>query len=365
MRLASLQPQRRWLTPLAIPVLLVATTAVVRPQVIGEIERLDPPAQGFFSRQLVMHGIPIMAHADVSDAALDAAARRLDRLLARAPRIAANLARLGTQLHVIGKDQACSDLPEYRHLKGKPFDGNLTIDERGRGYGGLFCSCGEENLLFLESDPYRDHRDICSHEFAHTVLDFALSPEIRDRVEAQHRQSLAAGRWAGTYAATNAGEFLAELTMWYVGSRGDYGTLDPPPEPGAHWLRRYDPEAYALLDDIYGGRLEPPEVEVTDLQSLPPEQEGQIRSLDGQPATQVIFLNETGELLRLFWLDFDGKRQSYGEVPPGAQGQSTFATHAWLVETPDGRVLGIYVPDTTIGRVIIRSAPLEAKEPNP
>ena len=349
MRLTQPPPRRTAFTSLCVSVLL-AIAAAAHAQVIGEIKRLEPPAQGFFSKQLVIHGIPILAHADVSDAALDEAARRLERLLGRAPRIAANLAALGTQVHIIGRDQACSDLPEFRHLKGKPFDGDLTIDQRGRGYGGLFCSCGEENLLLLESDPYRDHRDICSHEFAHGILDFALSPEIRDRVEAQWRASVAAGRWGGTYAATNAGEFFAELTMWYVGSRGDYGQLDPRPEPGPRWLRTYDPEAYALLDGIYSGRLEPPEVQVTDLTPLPPDQEGQVRSLDGQPATQVIFLNETGEMLRLFWLDFDGKRQSYGEIPPGAQSQGTFATHAWLVEKQDGRPLGIYIATAAIGR---------------
>ena len=337
---------------------LLLATSVAWPQVMGEIERLDPPEQGFFGKRLIIQGIPILAHETVSDAALEEAARRIDRQLGRAPEIAANLARLGTQMHLIGKDQQTSDLPEYRHMKDKPFEGSATIDERGRGYGGLYASCAEENLLLFPSDRFTDHRDICSHEFAHTIMEFGLSADIRDRIQAQYKASTEAGKWKTMYAATNPGEFLAELTMWYLGTRGDYGKLDPPPEPGAHWLRSYDPDAYALLDDVYSGRLKPAPVEVIDLKRLPPEAEGTLRSQADQPATTVIFINRTDQPLERFWLDFDGKRKSYGIIPPGGiASQSTFVTHAWLLTDPDGRVLGIWAPEKAVGRVTIIDSP--------
>ena len=104
-------------------------------QVMGVIRKIDPPRQGFFSKEIVVRGIRILAHADVSDAAVDEAARRLDRQLSRCPEIAANMAVQGAEMHVIGKDQQVSDLPEHRHLKGKPFDGAKTVDERARGLG--------------------------------------------------------------------------------------------------------------------------------------------------------------------------------------------------------------------------------------
>ncbi len=326
-------------------------------QVMGEIRKIDPPEQGFYSKELTVRGIRILAHADVSDAALDEAARRLDRQLARAPEIAANMAAMGAEMHVIGKDQQVSDLPEYRHMKGKAVDGSETIDSRGRGYGGLHSSCCEENLLSLPADRWKDHRDICMHEFAHGIFSFGITREVRDKIEAQRKKSLAAGRWNTMYAAGNAGEFFAELTMWYFGTRGDYGKLTPQPEPGPQWLRSYDPEAYDLIDAIYGGRLKPGKAQVKDLAPLGPGAEGKVRSKDHQPATTVIFVNKTGKPIKRFWLDVEGNRKDYGMVlPGGVDSISTFVTHAWLLEGSDGEFLGIFVADEAIGRIVVREA---------
>jgi hypothetical protein len=322
-------------------------------QVAGKLERIDPPEQGFFGKRLMVRGVAVMAHADVSDAALEEAAQRISRQLRRAPEIAANLRLLGVQMHVIGKDQQVTDLPEYRYLRGVPFEGERTMDERGRGYGGLHASCAEENLLLLSSDRFADHRDICTHEFAHTVMTFGLSRDMRDKIEAQRQKSVAAGKWKTMYAGANAQEFFAELSMWYFGSRGDFGETKPTPTRGARWLRSYDPEAYELLDSIYSGRLKPGEIEVTDLAPLPPKTEGQIRSRNDQPATQVLVINKTSKPIQMYWLDFEGKRRNYGTVVPGGvSSQGTYVTHAWLIES-GGECLGIFVADRTIGRIVV------------
>jgi len=156
------------------------------------------------------------------------------------------------------------------------------------------------------------------------------------------------------YAATNPNEYFAELTMWYVGSRGDYGHLEPPPSPGADWLRGYDPEAFELLDDIYSGKLAPEKVVVTDLQPLPASAEGKIKSGDG-PMTPIVFENQTAKPVHIDWLDFKGERSDYGVVPPGgARCDSTYATHAWLLRRESGEFIGIYVAGRTINRVIIQ-----------
>jgi len=83
-----------------------------------------------------------------------------------------------------------------------------------------------------------------------------------------------------------------------------------------------------------------------------------VRSRDGQPATEVIFVNRTDGPLKRYWLDTQGKRRPYGEIPAGGvSSQSTFATHAWLIEQADGKVLGIYVPTAKVGRVVIEATP--------
>ncbi len=344
-------------TAIFLTALLFACSMSVAAEQV-KIEKLDPPIEGFFSKETTARGIRILAHAQVSDAAIEECAHRLERQLANTPGIAENLRNLGAQMQIIGKDQQVSDLPMYRELKGKPFEGTKTIDERGRGYGGLYCSCSEENLLQLPEDRFQDHRDICRHEFAHTILSFGVSEKIARMVRQQYQQSTDAGRWKTMYAATNPQEFFAELTMWYFGTRGDYGKIQPPPQPGADWLKSYDPEAFKLLDDIYSGRLKPDSMQVVDLAPLGRDAEGKIRSQSNQPATEVIFINRTAKPVERFWLDTEGKRRSYGIIPPGAiQSAGTFATHAWLLAGKDGEFLGIYVPDNRIGRIMIEGPP--------
>src|SRR6185369_8908161 len=118
--------------------------------------------------------------------ALYAASERLSILLSNQPMALSNLAAAGAALHIIGRDQVTTDLPEWRHDKGKPLAeyNGLTRDQRTRGMGGLLTSCGEENLLKLEKDRYRG-RDICLHEFSHNVLNNGCPREIKARFAAQ------------------------------------------------------------------------------------------------------------------------------------------------------------------------------------
>jgi hypothetical protein len=177
-------------------------------------------------------------------------------LLTKQPMVISNLVTAGAALHIIGRDQVTTDLPEWLHDKGKPLEEyrGLTRDQRTRGMGGLLTSCGEENLLKLEKDRYRG-RDICLHEFAHNVLNNGCPREVKERVREQHKASLEKGLWQKSYAGSNADEFFAELTMWYFGTHGDLRMSGPKPEDGPEGLRKYDPEGYALMDDFYSGRI--------------------------------------------------------------------------------------------------------------
>ena len=221
-----------------------------------KIVAITPPEDGFFTKTLDFHGIPIKASSVVSDAALDAAYDRLELELKHLPMATVNLAAAGAQLQIIGKDQVTSDLPEFRALKGKPLPeyNGLTIYQRTRGMGGLETSCGEENLLKLDKDRYRG-RDICLHEFAHCIRNHGIQPEIAARFDDQFQRSLNQGLWRGSYAGSNTDEFFAELTMWYFGTHGDLNMTGPKPENGPEGLKKYDPAAYALFDDFYQGRI--------------------------------------------------------------------------------------------------------------
>jgi sialate O-acetylesterase len=319
----------------------------------GDIVRIDPPESGFFAKRLDYHGISIKAAEVVCDEALYVARDRLQMMLGQIPDVAWNLAQNGVELHIIGKEQVTSDLPEHRHMKGKPYEGNLTIDERTRGVGGQLVSCGEENLLCMPQDRYRG-RDICLHEFAHAVDAFGLSDDVRKMIEDQYKASLAKGLWKTAYAGTNKSEYFAELTMWYFHTTGDTSGLDPKPERGRDALRKYDPEGFDLLDRIYTGKIPTKRIQRIALTPLPVGRESEMKSGDDGVATSIQFINHTAAEIQFHWLDTEGKRRQYGTIPPhGRAGQSTFAGHVWLITDADGKGIAIFVASADPGVAVI------------
>ena len=123
--------------------------------------------------------MPVLASADVADEALQRTHEIVTHLLAGRPDILEAMAKYGTRLIIIGKDQVYTDMPEYRDSPNPAYQ-----NERVRGTGGLrVTSFGEENLLNLAGDRY-DDESIGVHEFCHTI-DAALGridPTWRDRL---------------------------------------------------------------------------------------------------------------------------------------------------------------------------------------
>ncbi len=229
--------------------------AVQQPKIVAIV----PQQEDFFDKKTDYHGIVIRANKVVSDEAMFEAHRRIHMVLKNMPNAVTNLVAAKAGLDIIGKDQVTTDLPDYRHMKGKPFQGKstekiTTVDERTRGFGGLRFSCGEENLLKLKEDRYFG-RDICVHEFAHTLQNYGLSKDIQQKIRDQYKVSMDKARWKGAYSASDVGEFFAELTMWYFGTHGDTPKGSDIPAPGKEAFKAYDPEAFQLLDDLYSGRL--------------------------------------------------------------------------------------------------------------
>ena len=313
----------------------------------------------FFSKEMSIMGVPLRAHSAVSDSALYVAADRVSRMLREQP--AAVLQRLmqcGASIHLIGEMQNTSDLPEHRHMKG--VDGGytgekgVTLDMRARGMGGLQTSCGEENLLDLDSDPRYAGRDILTHEFAHCLMDYGLSPALRAEIRATHKRVVEqTDRWRRpdgslAYAGSNASEYWAELSMWYFGSHGEYvDRAARVPPPGPHALAEYDPDGFRLLGQIYGGthpllksdelvapkRLAPTAADATS---------GGAEEADGEAAlTTLHFVNRRGRGdADVLWIDQEGAPHKYGCVGEGGTlSQQTFATHVWEVRPtgPEGK----------------------------
>ncbi len=72
------------------------------------------------------------------------------------------------------------------------------------------------------------------------------------------------------------------------------------------------------------------------------------------PETSVTFLNLTKDPVELFWLDWSGRRRSYGKLPAGAErSQHTFTNHVWLVIDARGKPLGVFQAGTKSAKVEI------------
>ncbi len=88
----------------------------------------------------------------------------------------------------------------------------------------------------------------------------------------------------------------------------------------------------------------------------PCDEEGMLRSIHGKTRSTVSFQNDGEHSLKLYWLDYDGKRQPYGTLephPPEPVTQPTFLTHPWLVADATDRCLAIYLPETATPVVTI------------
>ncbi len=88
------------------------------------------------------------------------------------------------------------------------------------------------------------------------------------------------------------------------------------------------------------------------VESRPCSEESSSRSTEGTVSTSVAFYNQTSEALSIYWLNYDGQRVFYAALPAGENyEQQTYVSHPWLILTPSGQCLGIYLPASSPERV--------------
>lgn len=125
----------------------------------------------------------------------------------------------------------------------------LDVTEKGEPV----CSCGEENLLAFEGDPYSSE-NILIHEFAHNIhyrgMD-RLDPTFDNRLKASYEKAIQAGLWEGKYASVNHSEYFAEgVQSWFDNNRQpdhDHNFVDTREE-----LKEYDPGLASICEEIFG-----------------------------------------------------------------------------------------------------------------
>ncbi|PFG73944.1 hypothetical protein [Tepidiforma thermophila] len=190
-------------------------------------------------------GITIVANRDVSPRAVEAAKRTVERFFASND-LEQALAADGAYVIIAASGQGVLDLPEFRCLAETGsrdfFDHVCGVADRA-DYP--VVTVNEDDLLGRRSGPCGG-LNILYHELGHLVMGWAIPPADYFDIRQLYASAMAAGKYRGDYAATNAEEYFAEGTQAYFLHSDLRGRRD------RDWLRSYDPDLYALLARIYG-----------------------------------------------------------------------------------------------------------------
>jgi hypothetical protein len=189
----------------------------------------------------------------------------------------------------------------------------------------------------------------------------ALDPETRTRIYEAYNHSIEAGHWKGAYASKSQDEWFAELTKHYFTADSDaLAFYDPNLGRGRQWLRRQDPKGFALVDDLFSGRLEPGTPRWDRVSIRPASDAATLRSPRSHAATLLRVTNRTAAPIRVVWIDFDGdwdKRKPidrHRTVEPGATAHSSIrAGHAFVITDVAGRALCTVVSGESDSAVVI------------
>lgn len=217
----------------------------------------------FYTQRADAEGFPVVASDRVNPYALREAVFIINRMLARRPDVRSAMIKSGSRLCIMAFDEFTTDLPEWAWLAERTVPGFEGIsardyrDARARGMGGSetdpFCSCGEENLLAYEGDPYRAE-NILIHELAHNIHLRGMNnvdPTFDSRVKAAYDAAMRGGLWSGKYASVNHHEYFAEgVQSWFDDNREndhDHNHVNTRAE-----LTDYDPPLAALCKEVFG-----------------------------------------------------------------------------------------------------------------
>ncbi|MDA7503378.1 hypothetical protein N9153_00385 [Planctomicrobium sp.] len=231
----------------------------VASQVFADEQKFDisrPPASleldPFYEKYIIAGGYPIISSGNVDDYALKEAAYLVNLMLAKRPDVREAMIKSGSRLIIMSEDEFTSDVPEHTHLVPHDF-----WDARARGLGGSrtdpVCSCGEENLLAFEGDPYPTE-SIFIHEFAHNIHlrgMINVDKTFDDRVKRAYDEAMAEGLWKTKYASSNHHEYFAEgVQSWFDDNREndhDHNHVNTRTE-----LKEYDPRLAKLCEEVFG-----------------------------------------------------------------------------------------------------------------
>ena len=361
---------------------------------------LDP----FYVQWIDVEGLPVVASAKVNPYAVREAAWLIRQVIGHRQDVLQALAENNVRFAVMAYNELTTQIPEHSDLQP-----DYYWDRRARGLGSTpsrpAVSCGEENLLNYEGDPYSTE-NILVHEFAHAIHQMGLNtvdPSFDDRLKVLYDAAVEKGLWENTYAITNRAEYWAEGTQsWFDTNRANddqHNHVDTRDK-----LKEYDPALAALLTEVYGDRdwrytqavtrthlaylqgfnpenspkfewpaelialhefhqqLKNPDSQGgdrwVDLKAHDPSLLPNLRSGGSDTETAIIFVNLTDTEIAYYWVDGEGEERYYGKIPTGDfVNQHTYAGHIWLVKGAEADNLAIFRAKEKTGRALVGAEP--------
>ena len=147
-----------------------------------------------------------------------------------------------------------------------------------------------------------------------------------------------------------ANETDEEVSLYWVnfkGERESYGTILPHSSRSARtylthpWIAT-DPKGLTLATFL-PQRGEATALIQPRLAPQAPASEAGLRSQESKQRATIRFVNRTGALVHLYWLDYKGERNLRARVPAGQEHLvETFASHPWIAVDEKGETLGLY-----------------------
>ena len=359
------------------------------PLAIRETFGLDP----FYQQWIDVGGMPVLASVKVSPYAVKEAAFLISQMIGHRQDILQAMAEDGVRFSVMAHNELTTQIPEHSHFRPKFFN-----DRRSRGLGGQTTTCGEENLLNYQGDPYWTE-NVLIHEFAHTLHNIGLNtvdPSFDNRLGMAYDAAIKKGLWQGTYASTDRNEYWAEGAQSWFNINEEHGPLHNHVNTRAE-LKDYDPDLAALLIEVLGDsdwRYTPPatRTHLPHLQgfnpedsptfewppdlielyyqlenpdgdgggewvSLPPHDPNELASLN-EPRTiggdtEILLVNFTGIDVLLYHVASDGTETFRARQSQDIRSFGTNAGDIWLLKDENGDNLAVFIAEQKTGRILV------------
>ena len=264
----------------------------------------------------------------------------------------------------------------FERYKNEDNPRNFAVSLDGEDYGYSFCpafKCSATGQkVALDSCRKRSNGKDCKlYASRRSVIwdgPVSSTSDVSAAAETQRHRlprllNQVANDWSGARSDVNTrgvnvtfhnhtSEALSTYWIDFEGQRKFYGKIDPGREKTQSTYKGHRWELEAEPGKLLGRFIATDEnskavVHQTQLPKLANQVADDwsgLRSIRNANRVNVTFRNHTSEALTVYWIDFEGRRKSYGRTEPGYEKiLYTYEDHRWELEAESGNLLGRFV----------------------